>query len=283
MKRMLGAVTAACVLWVASAVLLWWADASAQGVPPGAGSGGGSSTPQLTAGDVVSMVADAGTLARADQDLYVNAIHLQGKAPDGGSAVQVLSVNQPIATFKMSSGSQAEVQVTGNTAFYNFSTNRLGGTVEYSAQACAANTNCYTSSSTGYWPRDFPTTDTSGCVGVPNAEGGRKWHTTLKRGVRCTSAEVIVDAVKGGPWSAALDFPAFANSTCEVLSFTATGAVLDEPVVPGGCGTVVGTDKDLRCNAVVSTSNQVSIQICCEDSAGCADLPSLTFSASALR
>lgn len=84
-------------------------------------------------------------------------------------------------------------------------------------------------------------------------------------------------------WTGSLDFAVFAAIDCQDLTFTATGAVSDEPIAVGGCGAVHNGDPDLTCDVSISATNTARVRLCCVDAAGCADLASITFSAAAVR
>jgi hypothetical protein len=84
-------------------------------------------------------------------------------------------------------------------------------------------------------------------------------------------------------WSGNLNFSVFSGQGCQTLTFTATGAVADEPIAGGGCGSVYGGDGDLTCNLAITATNTASVRLCCIDITGCADLAAITFSARPLR
>jgi hypothetical protein len=84
-------------------------------------------------------------------------------------------------------------------------------------------------------------------------------------------------------WSSSLDFAAFANQVCQTITFTATGAVKDEAVALGGCGSVFGGDTDLTCEASITANDEAAVRLCCIEAAGCADLTAITFTVTALR
>lgn len=84
-------------------------------------------------------------------------------------------------------------------------------------------------------------------------------------------------------WTGALDFAVFASNSCQNLTFTATGAVAGEPIAEGGCGPAMAGDPDLTCKVSISDTNTASVRICCNDTLGCANLASITFTAAALR
>lgn len=85
-------------------------------------------------------------------------------------------------------------------------------------------------------------------------------------------------------WSSALDFGAFAGASCETLTFAASGAVANEPIAAGGCGTILAGDADLECFVNVSATNTVQVRVCCRDAGdGCGDPASTTFTAAASR
>lgn len=84
-------------------------------------------------------------------------------------------------------------------------------------------------------------------------------------------------------WSSSLDFAAFANQVCQTITFTATGAIKDEAVALGGCGSVFGGDTDLTCEASITANDEAAVRLCCIEAAGCADLAAITFTVTALR
>jgi hypothetical protein len=115
------------------------------------------------------------------------------------------------------------------------------------------------------------------------ATGSFSVDTDDSRAYYCNGTASQVMALRGGPWSSALDFAVFAGAACQTLTFAASGAVLDEAVVAGGCGSVFNGDTDLTCEVSITATDVASVRLCCIDAAGCADLGSITFTATALR
>lgn len=95
-----------------------------------------------------------------------------------------------------------------------------------------------------------------------------------------TAAQQIVTKAS---WSSSLDFAAMGGVTCQTITFAAMGAIKDEPVVIGGCGSVVAGDIGLTCMGAVSANDVASIRVCCSEALGCANLPAITFSLTAIR
>jgi hypothetical protein len=134
-----------------------------------------------------------------------------------------------------------------------------------------------------FYPQPYPLASLSTCDSTHM--GVLKTLTTDERNYMCdgsTDTNLKI-AGMGGPWSGSLDFAVFASVSCQTLTFAATGAVLNEPVAQGGCGSVLAGDTDLTCTVAISATNTASVRLCCLDAAGCADLASITFSAAAIR
>lgn len=88
---------------------------------------------------------------------------------------------------------------------------------------------------------------------------------------------------KMATWSGSLNFAAVTARTCSSLTFAATGAVLDEPVAPGGCGSVFNGDANMSCFVAITATDTATVRLCCHDNSNCADLPAITFTATAIR
>lgn len=95
-----------------------------------------------------------------------------------------------------------------------------------------------------------------------------------------TAAQKIGTTVS---WSGSLNFVAFGNQVCQDLTFAASGAVKDEAVVLGGCGSVFNGDLDLTCEASIIANGTADVRLCCIDATGCADLAAITFTITAVR
>lgn len=115
------------------------------------------------------------------------------------------------------------------------------------------------------------------------AAGNFSTDSDDNRAYYCNGTAAQTIAFLGGPWSKDLDFAIFAGAGCQTLTFVATGAVLDETVAPGGCGSVSNGDADLTCEISITATDTASVRLCCIDAAGCADLGVIVFSAAALR
>lgn len=129
-------------------------------------------------------------------------------------------------------------------------------------------------------PTPFPVGSLTAC------SSGRKGALqTLSSDGRLYQCNGTADQTLGyrTAWTGALDFAVFASNSCQTLTFTATGAVAGEPVAEGGCGLVMAGDADVTCKVSISATNTASVRICCNDTLGCADLGSITFTAAALR
>lgn len=95
-----------------------------------------------------------------------------------------------------------------------------------------------------------------------------------------TAARQIVTQVS---WSDSLDFAGFGTPVCQDITIASTGAIKDEPVALGGCGSVFAGDTDLTCQASITADNVATVRLCCIEATGCADLPAITFTVTALR
>lgn len=131
-----------------------------------------------------------------------------------------------------------------------------------------------------FFPRPYPFASLSTCDS--DHQGVLKTLTTDGRTYQCNGTVNQSFAFRSA-WSGALDFAVFASSGCQTLTFTATGAALDEPLSIGGCGSVMNGDGYLSCDVAITATNTASVRVCCGNTLGCSDLASITFSAAALR
>lgn len=235
----------------------------------------------MTEAQVLAVVADAGSLLRADEDAYAASFNASGFSSDGGTGGTVWSCGGPSCKYKFAEGSSMEMTAGNNELDWSAVSMQKFATISAQAQACRTNQSCYDYADPGFWRRDFPTSDTTGCAA--GTEGGHKARSTDNRWVYCDGTTVQILAFRGGPWSGAIDFAAAVGVGCQTGTFTATGAVTDEPIAVGGCGSVVNADADYTCSAAITATNTATVQICCQDVGGCANPASITFSAAALR
>lgn len=127
---------------------------------------------------------------------------------------------------------------------------------------------------TGYSATPTCASGVTGTLSV-DSDDGRAYY--------CDGTTAQIVAFRGGPWSGSLNFNAFSGQGCQTLAFTATGATANEPIVGGGCGTVMTTDTQLMCSIAITGANTASVRLCCMNTLGCADLSAITFTATALR
>jgi hypothetical protein len=176
----------------------------------------------------------------------------------------------------MGAGSLNELRPVGNDLYFDNSASRFS-TIYVTQFACTPATNCLDYSDG--WRGTIPGSTPACTAGVA---GGLKGNSTSHELIYCdgTANNTVAFVAE---WSSALNFAVFASDTCQTLTFTATGAVRNEPMALGGCGDVFDADTDLSCDGAVTATDTVSVRLCCNDSAGCADPASITFTAAALR
>lgn len=115
------------------------------------------------------------------------------------------------------------------------------------------------------------------------ATGSFSVDTDDSRAYYCNGTTTQAFAMRGGPWSGALDFAVFGGAICQTLTFAATGAVLNEVIAVGGMGSVTNGDPDVIGGISITAADVASVRLCCVDTLGCADLGSITFTAAAIR
>lgn len=236
-------------------------------------SGGGAVSPV----QVLNIVTDAGTLTRADRDVYGNAFVASAMQPDGGTARYSFISNQD-SCMKLGGGVAADVCAAAGVISFNAG-DVVVPTMHVTQPACPVGQTCRWYSD-AWGPGFFPRASLPACAA--GQEGGMVALTTDHRPYFCDGTAAQRLAARAS-WSGALNFAAFSASSCQSLTFTATGAIQDEPVVPGGCGSVYSGDSDLTCNVAITAANTATVRVCCTDTLGCADIPSITFSAVAIR
>lgn len=84
-------------------------------------------------------------------------------------------------------------------------------------------------------------------------------------------------------WSGSLDFGAISATSCSSLTISATGAVANESVACGGCGSVMNADASLTCGCAVTSTDTLTVRLCCNSGSSCADPSAITFTATAIR
>jgi hypothetical protein len=220
-------------------------------------------------------VEASGQLARANEDLYANAFVASGITPDGGTAAYAFMSNRD-AKWKLGPGTSMELRPAGNTLHMDISDVRIP-TLYVTQPACTPATDCFWFSDG--WFGTFPGS-TPACTA--GKEGGLKGNSTSHELIYCdgTANNTVAFTAK---WSGALNFAVFGGVGCQALSFNALGAVRDENVAPGGCGSVDDADTNLQCTVSATDTDEVTVKVCCLAGGGCVDLNSITFSAAALR
>lgn len=242
------------------------------------GSGGGGSG--ISADEVLAIVTDAGSLTRADQDVYGNAFVASNRSPDGGPGTDFLIATER-GGIRFGPGTAERIVATAPNEL-TIQAGALKTQTTYIAQAANyTNTNMRWFTDSGFWFGFFPNSTLTGCNA--SSEGGIRAYSTDHKPYYCNGTAAQAMVLQGGPWSGAVDFTSFSGQGCQTLTFTATGAVANEPVASGGCGSVMNGDGDLTCNVAITAANTASVRICCTDTLGCADLSPITFTATALR
>lgn len=196
--------------------------------------------PALTSADILAVVADAGTLARADKDLYANTFVASSRAPDGGPGVYGFMCSQSPCTWKFGPGTQEEVTASANTLAFNVSEITMA-TVRIQQPANPAGTTVRWFADVGSWFGVLPSSDVSGCAA--GTEGGIKANSTdhTLRYCNGTSPLTVATVVSA---SAALDFGTILTGASSTATMTVSGAVSGDAV---------------QCNPTVALSSGVSV------------------------
>lgn len=176
---------------------------------------------QTNAIEIVSIVQDAGTLTRADRDVYGNTFVAGAMAVDGGAGAYGYKCEQSPCTTDFGAGTQDEVTASGNTLTWNVS-DQIFSTFHVTQPANKTNTNVRWYADTGYFFGFFPTTDTTGCVA--GSAGGVRYvstDTTLRfcDGTTLRTLATIIEA------TASVDFPTTAANGTATATFTLSGAL----------------------------------------------------------
>ena len=162
--------------------------------------------------DVLAIVGEAGSLTRAQQDVFGNAFVASNRAPDGAAGGDFLAASER-GCVKFGPGTQEKICASAN----NVLTANAGlfrvSTYSFEAATCPPGQSCYTYVDPGAWHRYFPSSDTSGC-GAGTA-GGIRFRSTDGRLVNCDGTAVRplsreVDGALQLPTSATADLPAAA-------------------------------------------------------------------------
>lgn len=84
-------------------------------------------------------------------------------------------------------------------------------------------------------------------------------------------------------WSGSADFASFSGQGCQTLTFSAPGAIVDEPVMAGGCGSIYSFHNNLTCSISITAADTASVRLCCTDVSGCSNPGPITFSITTVR
>lgn len=191
----------------------------------------------MSAQDVLAVVQDAGTLARATDDLYVRSIVTSGFDGDGGSGMFALLCNGNDCRYKLAEGSQMEMRASANDVSFVTSSVTLPTTFS-AAYACKSNQNCYAYADNGYWFYFAPGSDVTGCAA--GTAGGVKFRSTDSRLVNCdgTTVQRVAYSLSA---SASVDFASMADGAGDTKTVTVTGATTSDVV---HCSPTNGAPED---------------------------------------
>lgn len=210
--------------------------------------------PAATPAQILSTVADAGTLAQAHKDLFAASFNASGFSADGGTGVTAFSCGGPTCKYKVAEGSSMEVTAGNNELdFRAISAIRLS-TAFAAAYACPSNASCYSYADTGQWFYLFPNSDLTGCVA--NREGGLRANST-NHGLRYCDGTTIQTVAFALANTANIDFASMNTQETDSKTMTITGALTSDAVscTPVNGGTMQGTDM----HPTVTSSNTVTI------------------------
>lgn len=254
---------------VVGAILVTPRSASAQFVQP-----------SLNGSQVINIITDAGFAPAPPitNDVYGNSFIALNQAPDGGPG-KYSFISNTDSCIKIGSGTNAEICAVGNTTTVVAGALNLATTF-IQQPACPQNVTCRWFADVGSWFGVLPSSNVTGCAS--GTEGGLKANSTDHHPYYCdgTTAQPLPFT---SSWSSTLTFSAFPSSGCQSMTFAATGAIADEPVILGGCGTVQSADPDLTCEAAITATDTASIRLCCIDIAGCSAPGATKFVAKAVR
>lgn len=196
LRPLLWFTAAAGLLLLVAAMILRPATAEAQFIAP--------APPSV---DVLGTVQDAGSLARADRDLYASTFVATGFSTDGGTGGYAFTCNGPTCRYKLAEGSSMELVATGNDVSFVTSSVSLPTTFA-GAIACKPNQSCFLYADPGSWMYFAPTADTSGCTNLK--AGGIKFRSTDSRLINCdgTAARELTREVGG-----AVQLPSYTTAT----------------------------------------------------------------------
>lgn len=182
--------------------------------------------PAATPAQIVSTVADAGTLARADDDLYANTFIASNLAPDGGSGHYGYVCASPTCRWKLAEGTQMEMIASGNSLTMNVSALNLA-TAFIQQPANPNNTNVRWIASAGKWFGLYPTADLTGCAA--DTEGGMKSYSTT-HGLRYCDGTTVQTVALALVNTASIDFDNMVDGADGSKTMTVSGATTSDVV-----------------------------------------------------
>jgi hypothetical protein len=224
---------------------------------PFGGSSGGGGGGSVSEAQVLAIVADAGTLLRADHDAYANTFVAGAMSADGGPARYGYKCEQHPCTTDFGAGTQDEVTASGNTLTWNVS-DHLFSTFHVTQPANTSNATVRWFADSGKFFGLFPTTDTTGCGAATDDNGGLRYVSTDQRFYGCdgTTLQRIGFSLSN---TASVDFPSMAGSEQNTQTMTVTGALTTDAVTCSPLATPEGgvTFDHFQ----VTASNTVSITV----------------------
>ncbi|HZI08671.1 MAG TPA: hypothetical protein VEZ71_31935 [Archangium sp.] len=227
-----------CLLGVSSAL--------AQFVPP---VGRATST-----ADVLSTVADAGTLLQADEDAYANTFVAKNMAPDGGTA-KYSFISTTDSCMKLGAGSQAEFCAVGNTISFNTGEVQIP-TLRITQPACPSSGSCRWFSD-NWAPGAVPRSSLPAC-GTNQAGGIVALSTDGNRHYLCdgSAAQRFGVALVA---TASVDFASMADGAESSATLTLTGAATTDVV---HCSPLAAPESGLDVRYfMVSAANTVTLAV----------------------
>lgn len=229
-----------------------------------------------TPAEVLAIVEDAGTLARANRDLYANAFIASNLTADGGVGTYSFMSNTDSCA-KLGAGSQSTICASSNTLSFAGTTSQQ--TAYIVQPACGVNQTCRWFADTGYFFGLFPTTDTTGCA-AGNA-GGLRYVSTDNTFRGCNGTSLLKLAYVLTSAETSLDFGNLASHDSETLTITLTGATTSDVVIcrpTGGTGLTANIDI----HEYVSAADTISLTAH-NDSGGNVDPAATTFKCQIVR
>ncbi len=212
--------------------------------------GGASSTSPST---VLSTVADAGTLTRADRDVYGNTFVASNLQPDGGTGRYFLLSNTD-GCMKTGAGSSTDFCTENNTATLNYS-DVIIPTAHIGQPACRTGQSC-TWFSDAWSPGVFPRSPLPACAA--GQLGGEFTLSTDRRMYFCdgSTAQRYGFTLSA---SASVDFASMADGAGTTATVTVTGAATTDAVT---CSPLADPEAGLDVRyARVSAANTVTVAV----------------------